>query len=221
MRNSFNGGTNGVAISEGNSGGLSGDALQHIAGTPTYSITQTHSAPLACATVASNFSGVGYELSASTFWVRFYAYLTQNVAGALLRLWDSSNGGGSYLGGLDTKANGQLDLRCGGVTVDVTGAAIALNQWIRLEGKFSTTTGAQVELYNSADSGTPSATASTATNLGGSCLTQEIVRPSGVTQVQYFDDFAVSTDGPLGPAVDPAPRPPLIAATAVQRASRW
>ncbi|TYB69750.1 hypothetical protein FXF51_06190 [Nonomuraea sp. PA05] len=221
LRNNFNGGSNGTEITTGNSGGVSGDAVQHIVGAPTFSNTQAHSGTLSCATVASDFSGVGFELAGATFWVRFYAYLTQHVAGSLLRLWDNVDASGAYQGGIETKANGFLDLVCGGATVNVAGAAVTLNQWVRVEAMFSTTNGASAQLYNSSDSGTVSASASTASDLGGTCRTQEILRPSDVTVVQYFDDFAVSTDGPLGPAVDPAPRPTLVAATAVHRASRW
>lgn len=218
-RNTFDGGTNTTVITEGNSGGLSGDALQYVNNSPTFSNAQAHSGTLSCATQVSTFTAIGFELSATTCWVRFYAYLTQHAAASLLRLWDTVNASGSFRGGLNTKVNGQLDLLCAGTTVDVSGAALTLNQWIRIEAMFSTTLGASVALYNSADSGTPSATSSTATNMGGSCVTQELTRSLAV--VQYFDDFAVSDEGAIGPAVDPAPRPPLVMPTAVHRASRW
>lgn len=219
-KNSFDGGTNNTTISTGNSGGLSGDALEYVNGSPAYSNTQAHSGTLSCRFPASAFTAIGYELAAAMFWVRFYCWLPQNRAESLFRLWTSAGASGSYRGGIDTKVNGNLDLLCGGTTVNVSGA-ITLNQWVRIEAMFSTTGGASVQVYNTADSGTPSATASTATNLASSVVTQELIRLSTTTAISYFDDFAVSTDGPIGPAVDPAPRKPLHIPTAVHRASRW
>jgi hypothetical protein len=221
LRNSFNGGTNTTVITTGNSGGTSGDALQLVSGSPTFSTTQSHSPSLSCQFPATAITTIGYQMSATTLWVRVYAYLGSHHAMGLLRLWSNTGAGGSFLGGISTKANGNLDLNSNGTIVDVSAAAVALNQWIRIEAMFSTTGGASVELYNSADSGTPSATASMATNMPSACLTQELIRLSAVTTPTFFDDIAVSDQGPLGPAVDPAPRPPLIAATAIHRASRW
>lgn len=218
--NNFNGGTDGTTITTGNSGGVSGDALEEVTNSPVFSNTQAHSATLSARFPASSFTGLGFELSATTFWIRFYAWLPQNQNSALVRLWSLANATGSYLGGIGTKANGNLDLFCGGATVDVAGA-IALNQWIRIEAKFSTTTGAEVWLYNSPESGTPTANATTSANMGETCATQELIRSSATTAFSYFDDFAVSNDGLIGPAVDPVVRNPVIAATAVQRASRW
>ncbi|MEV6159426.1 hypothetical protein AB0L53_54750 [Nonomuraea sp. NPDC052129] len=220
-RNSFDGGTNTTVITEGNSGGGSGDALEYVSGSPTYSTTQAHSGTLAAAFPASANTSIGFELSASVFWVRFYAYLAQHVAHDLLSLWAAVNAGGSFLGGIATKVNGNLSLFSGGSSVDVSGAAITLNQWIRIEAMWSTTGGASIELYNSPDSTTPTTTASIASNLASAVATQELKRATVVTTISYFDDYAVSSDGPLGPAVDPVPRSAWIARTAVHRASRW
>ncbi|MGS2645823.1 hypothetical protein [Streptosporangium sp. G12] len=220
LANNFNGGTNSTTITTGNSGGLSGAALGHVNGAPVFSNAQAHSGTLSARFPASSFTAIGYELSSSAFYLRVYAWLPNHAAESLVRLWDAVDASGTYRGGLNTKVNGNLDLVCGGATVNMAGA-IALNQWIRIEARFSTTTGAEAWLYNDADSDTPTATASTATNLAGAVATQEVIRLSGTTAISYFDDFAVSDEGPIGPAVDPPPRSTLIAATAIHRASRW
>lgn len=220
LRNSFNGGTNTTVITEANSGGASGDALQYVSGSPVFSNTQARSGTLSCRFPASSFTSFAYELSASTVYVRFYAWFPQHRAGDLLLLYTGANAGGTFLAGLGTKVNGNLDLVCGGAIVDVVGA-IALNQWIRVEARFSTTTGAAVEVFNDADSGTSTASASTASNLASAAVTEQLLRATATTDFTYFDDFAVSDEGPIGPAVDSMPRPALIAATAVHRASRW
>ncbi|MGS2641671.1 hypothetical protein [Streptosporangium sp. G12] len=220
LANNFNGGTDGVTITTGNSGGLSGNALGHVSGAPVFSATQAHSPGLSARFPASSFTMIGYELAATTFWLRVYAWLPNHVAEGLIRLWDSADATGSYQGGINTKADGNLDLKCGAATVNVSGA-IALNQWVRIEARFSTSSGAEVWLFNDADSSTPTATASTATTMSGTSNTQELTRLSGTTGLSYFDDFAVSDEGPIGPAVDPRARPALTAMTAVHRASRW
>lgn len=220
LANTFDGGTDGVTITTGNSGGLSGDALGYVAGSPVFSNTQAHSGTLSARFPASSFAALGYELAATELWLRVYVWLPNHAAEALIRLWDAVDASGGYLGGIDTKVNGNLDLRCGGATVNMAGA-VALNQWVRIEARFSTTTGAEAWLYNDADGSTPTATASTASNMFATSNTQELIRFSGTTAFSYFDDLKVSNEGPIGPAVDPMARPMLTAMTAVHRASRW
>lgn len=219
LRNSFDGGVDGGVITVAGSGGASGDALGYVNGSVTYSATRAHSGTLSARLQAGGFRSVGHEFTATTFWVRFYAWLQANHAGSLLRLWTDFDATGSYGGGIETRTDGGLDLVCGGTTVTLS-SAVTLNAWIRIEGSWSTTGGAALRLYNSPESLTVTGSVTTATNLTAGIVTQEVIRPS-VASDAWVDDFAVGSDGWIGPTtVDVPPRRPLMR-SAVHRAATW
>ncbi|RBQ21616.1 hypothetical protein DP939_02585 [Spongiactinospora rosea] len=198
----FDGGTNGQVITLANSG-TSGNALQFISGSPVYSNAQAHSGTLSCRYPASAFTSIGYELAGTSIWIRFYVRLPQNRDESLVRLWDAVDAQGTYMGGIDATASGAMDLNVGFGNTGTVSGAVVLGQWIRVEAMWSTTLGGELRVYHDQDSATPSVTGTLATNLSGTVRTEELIRFSSTTAVTYFDDFAVSTDGWIGPTVTP------------------
>ncbi|RCG31996.1 hypothetical protein DQ384_05490 [Sphaerisporangium album] len=219
LRNSFDGGVDGSVITVAGSGGASGDPLGYVSGSVVYSSTHAHSGTLSAKLPAAGFRSVGHELPAPAFWIRFYAWLQGHYTGSLVRLWTGLDASGTYSGGINTRADGTLDLICGGATVNLSGT-VPLNAWVRLEGFWSTTGGAELRRYNSPESLTVSGSVTTAANLAGSVSTQEVVRVSVATDA-YLDDFDVSSDGWIGPTnIDMPPRPVFLR-SAVHRAASW
>lgn len=219
LSNSFDGGTDSSAITQANSGGASGDALGYVSGSPTYSSTQAHSGTLSCKIPAVTTTAIGHELASSNFWVRFYFWTQGHYATPLVRLWSAVDAAGSLLGGISTLSNGSLDYLTGAPTVNLAGP-VTLNQWVRIEAYWSTTGGGELRLYNSPDSSTVSGSLTTPSNLTSAVATQEARRAAVATDA-WIDDFAVSTDGWIGPALSAYPRSPVMSRAAVHHASRW
>ncbi len=222
LRNSFEGGTNGAGIAVGNSGGASGDALSFLSGSPTFSNAHAKSGSLAASLPGGSFSALGYNLAGTDIWVRYYLWVTSNSdTHTLVDVNDTAAAAGTQLGSVDITAAEALTLRCSGGSTTLTGP-MALNQWVRLEARWSRTTGAEVRLYNNADSDTPTGSVTLANNVSAAAASVR-VRHDGVTLATFYvDDYAASTDGWIGPAVDVPPRPPLIRPLlAAQRASRY
>lgn len=220
LKNSFEGGSNGTTITEGNSGGASGDALGFVTGSPTYSNTHAHSGSLSAKITASSGGSLAFEANVTNFWVRFYCWLQANETSSLFRIWSATDTAGSILGAINTDGAGGFNFFSDLTQVNLAGP-MSLNQWVRIEAYWSTTGGAELRLYNSADSGTATGSVSTATNITSACLTQEARRSAGLSNDSWYDDLAVSTDGWIGPAVDQPPRAPLTSRTAVHRAASW
>lgn len=221
-RNSFDGGTNTTAISTGNSGGVSGDAFDAISGTPAFSNTHAHSGTLAARFPPSALSRLNFNITTNDIYTRQYVWLQANVAQTLLLLTDAANAGGSSTGRISMLAGGTLEVGNASGSVTSLGATVVtLNQWVRIEGRFSTTTGCEARLYNSADSDVPSASATHATSIVGAVGSIGFRNGGTDTLDEWVDDIAFDTATWLGAAVDPAPRPPLSVPTAVHRASRW
>ena len=221
LRNSFEGGSNGTGISVINSGGGSGDAFSYLSGTPTFSNAHAKSGSLSASLPGGSFSSLGYNLSATDIWLRYYLWISSNSDSVTVaRIYTSAGGSGSLLGTLRMDPTRALYIDCG-TGSDLIFGPVATSQWVRFEAKWSTTTGGEVRLYNSADSDTPTGSATVSSNMTGAAASIELIHV-GSTLVSYFiDDYAVSTDGWIGPSLDAGPRSPLISRTAAQRASRW
>lgn len=221
LRNSFEGGTNNAGIAVGNSGGASGDPLSFLSGSPVFSDTRAKSGTLSASMPGGNFSALGYNLGGPDVWVRFYLWMTNNSDDhTLVSINDAVSAGGNTLGAVDITSAEALTLRSGTSGSATLTGPMALNTWVRLEARWSRTTGAELRLYNAPDSGTPTGSVTLANNTVAAAASQR-VEHSGVTlAVFYIDDFAVSTDGWIGPAVDLPPRPPMMSRPASQRASR-
>lgn len=141
LANTFDGGTNGVAVSIANSGGLSGDAFGNVTGTVTYtSAVAAHGA--LSATVLEPNGGAAANYVAYT---GLGSLTTQTWGRAYFRM-DSLPTSTIRLVGLQTFAG----LLCTGLRVDIAGllrvvngantgigtastVAVPLNQWFRVE----------------------------------------------------------------------------------------
>lgn len=221
LRNTFDGGTNGSGIAVGNSGGISGDALSFLSGSPTFSNTRAKSGTLSASMPGGNFSALGYNLSGNDIWVRYYLWIPANFdAHTLVSINDTASDGGNILGSVDITSTEALILHSAAGSATLTGP-MSLNAWVRLEARWSRTTGAELRLYNAPDTDTPTGSVSLANNVTATMASLQ-VEHNGVTLAAFnVDDFAVSTDGWIGPAVDLPPRQPLISRPAAQFASRW
>lgn len=221
LRNSFEGGTNGTGISTLNSGGASGDAFSFVAGSPIFSNTRAKSGSLSGSLPGGVFHALGYNLTSTDLWLRYYLWIASNADSVtLVQVTSAANAGGSLLGTLRMDPSRALYIDCGAGSNLIFGP-VATSQWVRFEAKWSTTSGGEVRLYNSADSDTPTGSATVSSNMGSAAASIELMH-SGATLVSYsIDDYAVSTDGWIGPSLDAGPRSPVISRTAAQRASRW
>ncbi|MGR6915412.1 hypothetical protein ACU635_14300 [[Actinomadura] parvosata] len=217
-RNSFNGGSAGVAVTVANSGGTSGDAFQVTNGSPTYVAASGPRAPLAAQlndpdTVQwRNLALAGREL-----WLRGYVLFAQlpSAEDWFLEL---------------NSLNGSTATEAGRLTIGPTGTiafrrtfsepilcsvpnAIAAGQWMRLElrvlvGTTSSNGAVNLWVYPVPEAATTTLQASvTAVNTGTAVINEAaFVYVPGYTYT--LDDFAVTDAGKLGPAY---PSNPAIA----------
>lgn len=227
LKSSFDGGTDGVAITTGNSGGASGNAFDAVnsAGgvtAPTFRSTQRHgSSGLAFgvtqgatntfvggSTVQWNFA------SEPAIYVRFYVWLppTPGWLGNTLYvcrpcglyLYMSSSGAGW----LDSTGSGMSGI--GDVNIGITN--YILGRWVRVEAYANSVTQQnQAKIFVSAiESDNPTMDSGLGnTGRSMSAMTNFIFGCVGGTNVQpgpysnstvYFDDIAVSTVGWIGPS---------------------
>lgn len=213
--NSFEGGSNGVTITSGNSGGASGDALDTVdngagVGTVQYSSAQSAHGSLAMLVATGGTTSLaygGYTLSSvTTDYMRGY-FRVASLPGAvaiLARYMTSTNQ--SFR--VNIKAAGTLEIRDNANSVvGTTSSAVSAGAWFRLElfSTFSATVGAIVlRLYASPDS----TTVTDSLNLSGLALS------ASATSVRYgvgataaniantwIDDIAVEGATWHGPAV--------------------
>jgi hypothetical protein len=224
MRNTFEGGSSGTAISAANSGGSSGDAFS-ATGNVVYSNARAFAGSLSAMTPTSATDGVmrwalGGSASVS---VRLYVWVsattTDNQGFIRLSHATDTTALNAFLNGA-----GALRLSAKGVTDAWTAPeAFPLNQWVRLEMYATSGTTAsngtmRVAYYlgNSMTAVQDSGTL-TGLNAGGDLgtFTQARLGKLGATASPqfYFDDFAVNTGsdatGFIGPPVN---QPPTVTA---------
>jgi hypothetical protein len=212
--NSFEGGSNGVTLTQGgggNTGGASGDVLDTVdaTGTVTFSTAQAAhgSVSMLVSTGVSALAYGGYTLSsATTDYVRCYIRLTA-LPGVVQILTRYLSGASQSLR-VNVKAAGTLEVRdAGNSVVGTTTSAVSINTWWRLEmfTTFSATVGAvQLRLYNTAD-GT---SITDSLNLSGLTLTANatalrfgVGAAAASVPTTYYDDIAVEGATWHGPAV--------------------
>ncbi len=232
VANSFEGGTNGVAVTTANSGGTSGDAFNAVAGavagaTLAYSATEMAHGSLALQVATAATAGtqwVGYTTSFGTnsdFYLRFNLYLTALPA-ASATLWRGFSGAAT-LCSLNMNTSGQLRVQdsLGVVVSGSTSGALPTGQWVRVELHItmSTTVGqTELRVYHSVDSTVATFSAqSTATLNLGATSADGYRMGLQTTQANYgptwFDDYALSTTTWLGPAAA-SNVPPTVSVTA-------
>lgn len=215
LANTFNGGTDGVAVSVGNSGGTSGNAFDAIGGTLcTYSNVQSHSGGMAMRIVdaAAEQTCQWASLGSLTVPVFFRAYLWLSTTPVTSRCY--------FMRGKTSTLTATFWLRIM-TTSPVMSAADATNSgfsaegstpvnigsWFRVEARVvpSATVGElQWKLFNDPDSTTATETSSnfTGLNLGANIneafFGQDLIFPASPFTI-YYDDVAVSTTDWIGP----------------------
>lgn len=215
--NSFEGGTNGVTITNANSGGASGNAFDSgaLSGSPAFSNTHAAHGALGCEIASSGTAAyVGWATSLGTqtqTWFRQYLYFTANPGGTTYLNQFVELGVANCASILITSAGQLLFWDTSGTTQITSTEAVPLNQWIRVEGfVISSASIGQLSLsiYNSMDSITPTETHTTAANIdtnGGLNSVWFGVTFSSQTLTYWLDDVGVSTTGYLGPVITPGP----------------
>ncbi len=214
--NSLEGGTNGVAVSAGNSGGLSGTAFDSVTiGTgATLAYDNAHAAHGALAmkvatsgTTAQSFSTWSTAIgSQSQVWFRFYLYITAMPA-VNTRIWAGLQNA-TTCGAVRLSTGAAMVLtNAAGSTMGTSSSVVPNNTWVRLEGfLIGSATVGQMELryFATADSTVPTEvlTTSAVNNTTGSPNTYDFgFSASAAANIgpYWIDDMGMSSVGYMGP----------------------
>lgn len=147
LRNSFDGGTNAVDITAGNSGGASGDAFAAVTPTTPFTNAQAHSGELSMGLPVSAIPGYGRWAFAATKNVaaRTYHRLSGGISATDFDVMQIRVGATNLatirISGYSTPT-GALRLRVGAVNEWTATAALPLNTWFRVEVLIEQGTGA-------------------------------------------------------------------------------
>ena len=225
LLNSLEGVTpSGTTISNANSGGASGNALDTVsigAGSVLAS-DSAHAAHgglgLQCSSAAATFSfgywGTSLGAGNPQVWFRIYLYVTAQPAAnnRVVTFWNTTSAG-TLCGAVLTNTAQKIIMQNSGSTTILTSAnTYPLNQWFRVEGfLLASATVGQLEfrLFNGLDDPTilETQTSTALQNTGasvGSIGWGISNSPASAVGPLWLDDFGVSTTGYLGPAVTAA-----------------
>jgi hypothetical protein len=220
--NTFDGGTNGAAITPANSGGASGTAFA-VADSITYSSVHAHRGPLSAEIAPDAIGYVQYPLSGSGVrYARWYAR-PNNAINSLIEMELASGD----LVGLDI-SGGQIILwritDFDPTNLDTAPFAIP-SGWVRLELQASSAAGgaAAARIYTNPESDVPAIELSGSD--GAPASTWSAVRFAAVNQGTtpvWIDSVAWSDQGWIGP-LPAAGSPPavLTSPAAAHRAATW
>lgn len=215
LANTLEGGTDTVTISAANSGGASGDAFTAVTGAAVYRSAQTRdtlsmgvtqagtSSPAYCwwQTLGSITTDLYYRYyfwrSSATLVFSDIGIFVAITGAAAVSVYGNMNASG-FLGARNA-ANADIAASRGSVQ-------IAANQWVRIEYRIkSSATVGEVEwrLFNTADS-TVADDTKVVTGLVLGANTDQLrfgnLQNMPVSTSWYYDDFAVSTAGWIGPS---------------------
>ena len=216
VQNTAEGGTHGVVVTTGNSGGGSGTAFSEVVAGVTFSNVQKMHGSLsyAMAGAASTWNVVRLNSTAGLqFTTRVYVYL-QGSPSAETNFVTVQTAAGGAVAGLNLATTRILKLvSAGGWVADFT-TALSLNTWYRLvlygtvAASNATVTG---KLY-AGDSTTPietktSSTANTGSTAAGRVYYGKLTQPPSITGGYYFDDLAqdLTSAAEIGSAYDRTP----------------
>lgn len=215
LTNSFEGGTNGAALTVGNTGGLSGSAFGLITTGPGASIAfdNTHVAhgTLACkVTSGTSFNtafGTWNITAAGQVWFRLYLFFTGNPT-AQLNLLFFSNASNTLCGRLVINTTGKLIMMDGGGVARATmTTSMPTGAWFRVEGfMIGSATVGQVSMsrYDTMDSGTATETQASAATLNttGAIANLQLgcTNANGQNITFWMDDLGMSDTAALGPS---------------------
>lgn len=218
LTNSFEGGTDGVTITSGNSGGSSGDAFSNMSGSPAFSATHRHVGTLAMACVdAASEMDARWNFGPDTGNVYFRTHIYLTAYPTTQNLWFIDCDGGAALGFNTTLVVRSSDHCIGGavqasLNAGLTGTTVVpLNQFVRVELRvLASTTVGEIEwrLYTSVDSTTIADTKS----MTGQVLQADarrirfgvVASPPTTPFTHWQDDIAYSNVDWLGPISAPS-----------------
>lgn len=161
LLNSFDGGTNAVTITTGNSGGASGNAFNLVSALPFSNGQTIHTSAMAAGVINP---GTALRFAAWTGpavgVLRWYVYVVSANPTSATNIGCFTYGGGTQGVIAQLNASGQMSLVTKGAVTRATntGATFPVNQWVRIElyglAGTSTTTGAARLAYYLGDSTT-------------------------------------------------------------------
>lgn len=232
LTNSFEGGTSGITISTGNSGGISGNAFDVVAigsaATLTYSSTEAAHGSLSgkyvtgasSVNVLTEWSTSLTGSSVSTCCFRFYGYFP-SLPSSTMVVCSILNGATEVLFVVITSSGTiQLKYGSGNTTAHTSTSAVAAGAWFRLEGfVVASASAGQVSFSyyaapNSATA-TESYTSAASLNTGTGITVIRFGNPSSqASYTLYLDDVGASDTGYLGPVTSAGGggRPGILAA---------
>lgn len=203
LRNTAEGGTNGAAVTAGNSGGPSGDPFTAAAATLTYTTARSAHGTVGFAAPSTPDAIARWAISGTTIAARLYIWATTPTTNdqGIVRVSHVTD---TTAMTIYLNSAGALRVSDKSSTNIWTGpAAMPTGQWVRVEllaAQGATTTSGTVRVaYYLGDSTTPIADSGVLTgrNLGGNlgAFTQIRLGKTGTTAgpLFYFDDLAVDT----------------------------
>lgn len=211
------GGTNGVGITAGNSGGASGDAFESVSlgagASAIYDSTNargTLAAKLATGGSAADCS-LNYQAKIGTqtqVWYRAYVFMASNPGSnhRLFDAWDSVSGQLCFAVYLTT-AGKLMSVNTIGGTIQTMTGSVPLSAWFRVEVMvIGSATVGQVEIkrFDSPDStvATETLTSAASQNTRGSFNNYRFGSsgdPLPASRTLWLDDLGISTTGYMGP----------------------
>ena len=224
LKNSSEGGTSGVAVSTGNSGGASGNAFDAVTVSGAGAALAFDNSQAAHGTLSAKYtfpSGVAstayasWTTSAGSTSPAFFRLYLRHAANPSVntRVWQADISGSVLCAALYVNTSGTLQMTdSAGTNIFTTTATVPLSQWYRLEGYVTGSPSAgqvELKLFKSADSTAADEvkTSSAAQNTGGVPNSFRYGCFAALTQSSPFtlwaDDIGLSSTGYLGPVVYP------------------
>lgn len=224
LNNSAEGGSNGVVVTAGSSGGASGEAWQTVNDGTANNTVQF-------STAATLFGSMGYLFQtggtadvgfitwantmtpALTYYSRVYCQFVGTLPASVYRIFQLTNNSFASSGGVGISGSGKFAVRnSAGTLIQSSTTNVPTDAWCRLELKvFSSATVGQIELkiYLDPYSDTPTETVTTAANvntLGGNIQGVAFGPDVAVANfTMYMDEISVSDLGYIGAAAYRSP----------------
>lgn len=205
--NSFEGGTDEVAISTANSGGASGDAFTAVGGTaPVYDTARSHAGSLSARVTgaAGQQSTFRWAITGTSIYTRFYIYVpTGNLPPSTYTIQALLMASGSFDNNTVVKLRSDGKLELSVVLPVVSTNAIALDQWVRIETQYLNGAGPVLRLFNNPESETPTETLTNASRPVGTDHPNLLLGLANAVASSpwWFDDVAVGYADWVGPSI--------------------
>lgn len=228
--NTFEGGTDGAAITTGNSGGTSGDAFDTVLACNYSNLNPAHGTLSARAVLSAAATAMlEWATSGGHWYVRDYLYMDTAPPANMQLINALSSGTLRAMVQIQSSDRKLRILDAGFVQIGISAAALAIDAHHRIEVEFTqgtTTAGlVVVKIYSGADleSATPTetVTASSATVAAWNQIRVGSMFSANQTWSDgYHDSIGISDVAYLGSALT-GPRPAAVRTGAVHRAASW